>query len=303
MSEMVQTFSIHSKKHRSTQKQQKGLLMKGVTIRNNMNLKLWLNEVMNRKEIDLKLGKLNIDCQRNDKQLKYYHNDVILPSIFRDVEDSQIFPMICFQKRTCRQLMREIRFEDNVTSLLPSDKRNSILYGLLRELMYEIEFREQNILICQHKITKVFYIYFTDCLICPISKCCYTSVVFVLGQIFGGQIRCNNENCPIQILVTFDIQEELLWKKNYVDLSNRFSKYIISGKFRTNSLKTSLQPTDVSKSNHHYNLNINSHISQTERIQSKLNLSQLSNYQKQREKSNKNKNGFQSDQQQNIFLK
>lgn len=36
--------------------------MKGVTIRNNMNLKLWLNEVMNRKEIDLKLGKLNIDC-------------------------------------------------------------------------------------------------------------------------------------------------------------------------------------------------------------------------------------------------
>lgn len=58
-----------------------------------MNLKLWLNEVMNRKEIDLKLGKLNLD--RNDKQLKY-HNDVILPSIFKDVEDSQIFPMICF---------------------------------------------------------------------------------------------------------------------------------------------------------------------------------------------------------------
>ncbi|CAK73077.1 unnamed protein product (macronuclear) [Paramecium tetraurelia] len=302
MSDMVQTFSIHSNKHRSTQKQQKGLLMKGVTIRNNMNLKLWLNEVMNRKEIDLKLGKLNIYSQRHDKQSKY-HNDLILPSIFRDVEDSQMFPMICFQKRTCRQLMREIRFEENVTSLLPSDKRNSILYGLLKELIYEIEFREQNILICQHRITKVFYIYFTDCLICPISKCCYTSVVFVLGQIFGGQIRCNNENCPIQILVTFDIQEELLWKKNQVDLSNRFSKYIISGKFRTNSLKTSIQPTDVSKSNQQYNLNINSQISQTERVQSKVNLSQQSNYEKQRrQKQSQHKNGFHSDYQ-NICLK
>ncbi|CAD8087338.1 unnamed protein product [Paramecium sonneborni] len=301
MSDMVQTFSIHSKKHRSTQKQQRGLLMKGVTIGNNMNLKLWLNEMRNRKEIDLKLGKININYHNEDKQLKY-QNDVILPSIFGDVEDSLTFPLICFQKRTCRQLMREIRFEDNVTSLLPNDQRNSILYGLLRELLYEIEFREQNILICQHKITKVFYIYFTDGQICPISKCCYTSVVLVLGQIIGGQIRCNHENCPIKILVTFDIQEDLLWKQNKIDLSNRFSKYVISGKFRTNSLKTSLQPLEIQKSNQNQNHNINSQISYTERVQSKLNSSQVSNYQKKRENKNRNKNRFQSDNL-DIFIK
>ncbi|CAD8081065.1 unnamed protein product [Paramecium sonneborni] len=301
MTDLVQTFSIHQKKHHSTQKQQKGLLIKGVTARNNMNLKLWLNEVMNRKEIDLKLGKIDINYHRQDKQLKNY-NDAILPSIFRDVEESLIFPLICYQKRTCRQLMREIRFEQNVTSLLPSDKRNSILYGLIRELLYEIEFREENILICQQKVTKVFYIYFTDSQICPISKCCYTSVVLVLGQIFGGQIRCNNENCPIKILVTFDIQEDLLWKTNLVDQSNLYSKYIISGKFKINSLKTSIQPSDNSRSNH--NQNIKSQISYTDRIQTKLNLSQLSNYQQKREKKNRNRNksGFQSDDQ-NIYQK
>lgn len=32
--------------------------MKGVTIRKNQNLKLWLNELKNRKQIDLKLGNI-----------------------------------------------------------------------------------------------------------------------------------------------------------------------------------------------------------------------------------------------------
>lgn len=64
----------------------------------------------------------------------------------------------------------------------------------------------------------------------------------------GGFIQCNNEQCPIKTLASFDIKEELLWKKNSIDYSNKLSKYVISGKYRTNSLKNSIMPLENNNS-------------------------------------------------------
>lgn len=66
--------------------------MKGVTTRKNQNLKIWLNELKNRKQADLQLGVFE------KKQISPKREEIILPNIFVGIENSKIFPMICFQQ-------------------------------------------------------------------------------------------------------------------------------------------------------------------------------------------------------------
>ncbi|CAD8146807.1 unnamed protein product [Paramecium octaurelia] len=236
MLDVISTFSIHSSQ--SKRNGQTGNLSKGSTARQSTRP-------------TQKFHKIQLDDQAfkttpKSEQRKYKGIQTISEqNNQRENEnenkfESNIYPLIIFQKISYRQLLKEIKFEKDIKSLHPSDKRNLVIYRIICELFQELQFEIQNILICQHPISKLFYIYFSDTNYCPISKCCNNNVVIRIGEALGGEIKCLNPKCPLGVLTTFEIEEKILWNSK-VQQKRAISTFISSGKYRTRSLLQSVQ--------------------------------------------------------------
>ncbi|KAM3139301.1 hypothetical protein pb186bvf_008521 [Paramecium bursaria] len=229
MIDLYSTCSIHSKQSRRFVK------------------KLQINfSVSQKKEGSLRRGKTFLPSFKSTKQDSKQFDFARTSREFRSnkvsefkleddlLVDSESFPMIRFQKKTFREMMKQIKYEKDIQSLPPNDRRNYILYRLIQELFQEISVNLYNLLICQHPITKIFFVYFSDIEQYPVSKCCYLPVFIKIAKTIGGEIRCTKCNT---LLTQFDIDEQVLWVPNK---PNRLSNFIISGKFRTKSLASAV---------------------------------------------------------------
>ncbi|CAD8054939.1 unnamed protein product [Paramecium primaurelia] len=236
MLDVISTFSIHS--CQSRRNRQTGNLSKGSTARQSTRPtqkfhKIQLDDLAFKTSPKSEQREIK-GIQATNEQNRYKENEN------ENKFESNIYPLIIFQKISYRQLLKEIKFEKDIKSLHPSDKRNLVIYRIMCELFQELQFEIQNILICQHPISKLFYIYFSDTNYCPISKCCNQNVVIRIGEALGGEIKCLNPKCPLGILTTFEIEEKILWNSK-LQQNRAISTFISSGKYRTKSLLQSVQ--------------------------------------------------------------
>ncbi|CAD8051767.1 unnamed protein product [Paramecium primaurelia] len=238
MLDVISTFSIHScysRRNRQTGNLSKGSTARQSTRPNQKFYKIQLDDIPfktnpkseQREKVEIKaISELNRQIETENENTNQF--------------GSNVYPLINFQKISYRQLLKEIKFEKDIKSLHPSDKRNLIIYKIMRELFQELQFEIQNILICQHPISKLFYIYFSDTDYCPMSKCCNQNVVIRIGEILGGEIKCLNPKCHLGVLTTFEIVEKILWNSKFQQ-KQVISSLISSGKYRTKSLLQSVQ--------------------------------------------------------------
>ncbi|CAD8062078.1 unnamed protein product [Paramecium sonneborni] len=239
MLDVISTFSIHS--CQSRRYRQIGNITKGSTARQSTRT--------NQKFHKIKLDNLPFKTSPKSEQREKIEIQTISEQNRKNENEnenkfeSNIYPLIIFQKISYRQLLKEIKFEKEIKSLHPSDKRNLVIYKIMCELFSELQFEMQNILICQHPISKLFYIYFSDTDYCPTSKCCNQNVVIRIGQTLGGEIKCLNPKCPLGVLTTFEIEEKILWNSTF-EKKKVISNLISSGKYRTKSLLQSVQLTE-----------------------------------------------------------
>ncbi|CAD8069479.1 unnamed protein product [Paramecium sonneborni] len=236
MLDVISTFSIHScqsKRNRQTGNLSKGSTARQSTRPNQKFYKIKLDDLpFKTSPKSEKRDKIEVQAISEQNRKRENENENIF--------ESNIYPLIIFQKISYRQLLKEIKFEKDIRSLHPSDKRNYVIYRIMCELFQELQFEMQNILICQHPISKLFYIYFSDTDYCPISKCCNYNVVIRIGEILGGEIKCLNSKCPLGVLTTFEIEEKILWNQTF-QKKKVISNLISSGKYRTQSLLRSVQ--------------------------------------------------------------